>query len=545
VAEPEGSGQRTTRRLGGRERLWARLGLRGRITFLFGSGALLLSLIMGSISYLTASHFLVTERQSATLTKALTDAATVQTGLDPALDNSAAAVIDQLDLASGTGALLLQHGGTYPSALGLGVGSVPAAMVRMVRSGTPAVQTYVLGGAPHLAVGIPIPAVHAVFFEIVDVSDLQHTLRVLLLALTVAGLITTVLGAVVGRTASERSLRPLNAVSRAARAIAGGQLATRLTAAAADPDLAGLTSSFNLMVDQLEERIQREARFNSDVSHELRSPLTTLGATLEVLEAHQEQLSPRARQALLLLGADLRRFERMVADLLEISRSDAGSSDVVLEEVSAGELVRRAVVASSRTLPRFEPPPVHIAGEAERIHLLVDKRRFERVMANLLENAALYGGGATKVITRIGPRSAGGEETIEVVVEDAGPGVPETERSKIFERFYRGQAAGRRGTGTGTGLGLSLVAEHVRLHGGRVWAEEVSGGGARFVVQLPIDASGPDDPADEPPDTADEPPDTADEPDGHDGTANGSDGARAHERLDAAGREDGPGSEPR
>jgi signal transduction histidine kinase len=344
-----------------------------------------------------------------------------------------------------------------------------------------------LDGTPHLAVGVPIPSVHAEFFEIVDVGDLQHTLQVLLLALAAAGLVTTALGAALGRAASERSLRPLNGVSRAARAIAGGQLATRLAAAPSDPDLAGLTSSFNLMVDQLEERILREARFNSDVSHELRSPLTTLSATLEVLESHQEELSPRARQALVLLGADLRRFQRMVADLLEISRSDAGSSDVVLEEVAVGELVRRAVMASARTLPDFEPPPLQIDPEVEGTHLRVDKRRFERVMANLLENAAFYGGGATRVVTGPGPSLPDGRMTVEVAVEDRGPGVPQTERSKVFERFYRGQHSGRRGTGTGTGLGLSLVAEHVRLHGGRVWVEDAPGGGARFVVQLPID----------------------------------------------------------
>ena len=91
------------------------------------------------------------------------------------------------------------------------------------------------------------------------------------------------------------------------------------------------------------------------------------------------------------------------------------------------------------------------------------------------------------MVTQPGPDLPDGRPTVEVVVEDNGPGVPETERSKVFERFYRGQASGRRGTGTGTGLGLSLVAEHVRLHGGRVWAEDVTDGGARFVVQLPVD----------------------------------------------------------
>lgn len=474
-------------RLRKRDRLWERFGLRGRVTLTFGLGALLLSLIMGGLSYFTTRHFLVGERVTAAVTKTLSDAGTVQTALDPGgLDQKPSDVIDGIDLAQGSGALIIQHGQDYPSGLGLGVATVPSELRSLVASGVAATQTFARSGTPYVTVGVPIPSVNAQFYEVFDLSDLQHTLRVLLLALAAAGVLTTVLGVVAGRSASSRSLRPLTGVSRAATAIAGGELETRLPAAPADPDLAGLTSSFNLMVDQLEERIQREARFNSDVSHELRSPLTTLSASLAVLEAHQEELAPRARQALVLLGEDLRRFERMVADLLEISRSGTVSAEVVMEEVSVGELVRRAVVAGTRSLPRFPPPRVEVDPLVEHAHLRVDKRRFERVMVNLLENAAFYGGGATRVATEPGPPDPEGRDTVRVAVEDAGPGVPEAERSKVFERFYRGQASGRRGTGTGTGLGLSLVAEHVRLNGGTVWAESVDGGGARFVVQLPL-----------------------------------------------------------
>ena len=161
-----------------------------------------------------------------------------------------------------------------------------------------------------------------------------------------------------------RSLRPLADVSRAAGAIAGGELDTRLDADAADPDLEGLTNSFNAMVDQLQERIEREARFNSDVSHELRSPLTTLAAALEVLEADRDQLPPRSQRALQLLGDDLRRFQRMVGDLLEMSRADAGSVDVFLEEVNVSELVQRSVEAGVRAHGRPHgtgtPPEVHV-----------------------------------------------------------------------------------------------------------------------------------------------------------------------------------------
>jgi signal transduction histidine kinase len=290
-------------------------------------------------------------------------------------------------------------------------------------------------------------------------------LRVLGLTLIVVGIFTTVLGAALGRFASSRSLRPLAGVSRAAVAIAGGRLDTRLDPDPADPDLEDLTASFNTMVDQLQERIEREAQFNSDVSHELRSPLTTLSASLEVLEADAKNMPARAQRALGLLGDDLRRFQRMVGDLLEMSRADAGGGDVFIEEVDVTELVQRSVDAGLRTLTVNGPAPTMVtAPEVRTIHVGVDKRRFERVMANLLENAANYGGGATRVTVGLDPDES---NIVQIGVEDAGPGIDPLERNRVFERFYRGSASGRRGTGTGTGLGLALVAEHVRLMDGR------------------------------------------------------------------------------
>ena len=318
-----------------------------------------------------------------------------------------------------------------------------------------------------------------------DLSDLAHTLRVLALTLFGAGVVTTLLGVGLGRFAATRSLRPLADVSQAAGAIAGGDLDTRLDADAVDPDLEGLTKSFNTMVDELQVRIEREARFNSDVSHELRSPLTTLSATLEVLEADRDQLPPRSQRALTLLGDDLRRFERMVADLLEISRADAGSVDLVLEEVNVAELVQRSVEAGARGRDgrRGEPPPdVRIDPAVRESQVGADKRRFERVMANLMENAAHYGGGVTDIAVTPAPD----DRAVAVVVDDAGPGIDPAERDRIFERFYRGSASGRRGTGTGTGLGLALVAQHMHAMNGDVRVESSPAGGARFVVTLPV-----------------------------------------------------------
>jgi signal transduction histidine kinase len=165
----------------------------------------------------------------------------------------------------------------------------------------------------------------------------------------------------------------------------------------------------------------------------------------------------------------------MVTDLLEISRFDTGSAELSLDDVRVDELVQHAVQASGNG-----NLPVELAPEVAGLQVSVDKRRIERVVVNLVENAAVYAGGVTRLAVEAT------DDTVRLIVEDAGPGVPAEARARIFERFFRGSAAGRRGAGDGTGLGLSLVAEHVRLHGGRVWVEDRPEGGSRFVVELPI-----------------------------------------------------------
>ena len=374
-----------------------RLGIGARITAIFGLGALVLSVSMGGLSYFTTRHFLLAERESAAQHTAFANANVVRSSLQQG-DSQYADLLASLDAGSDSHSVLIHTTNIYPSSPSLSFSSIPNRLRTEVLAGSVATQTYLpnVAGQPQIVVGVPIPSVRADYFEVFDLSDLAHTLRVLELTLLGAGIITTILGTALGRFAASRSLRPLAGVSRAAVAIAGGQLDTRLDSDAADPDLAGLTASFNAMVDQLQVRIEREARFNSDVSHELRSPLTTLSASLEVLEADRANLPPRAARALQLLGDDLRRFQRMVGDLLEMSRADAGSVDVFLEEVNVSELVQRAVDAGLRTLADGGAPPrVVIPDDVRTLRVGVDKRRFERVMANLLENAANYGHGAT------------------------------------------------------------------------------------------------------------------------------------------------------
>ena len=230
------------------------------------------------------------------------------------------------------------------------------------------------------------------------------------------------------------------------------------------------------MARALEERIHRDARFASEVSHELRSPLTTLKASVGVLESRKNELSKRSQTALDLLSRDLERFNRLVSELLEISGYDAGAASLELEEVNVAQFIQ-ATTRNDTSITYMLP------ANAESLVMNVDKRRLARALSNLLDNAHRYGNGPTLI------EVSTNENSIQIAVEDAGPGISIEERKIIFDRFSRGSSSGQRGDDGGTGLGLSLVQEDARLHGGKVWVENPkgteSGTGSRFVIELP------------------------------------------------------------
>ncbi|MFM7080362.1 MAG: ATP-binding protein [Actinomycetota bacterium] len=310
---------------------------------------------------------------------------------------------------------------------------------------------------------------------------INETLGSVRASLILATIITVLVGLMLGIVSSERVVRPLAGAADAARAIADGRLDTRLEPTD-DPDLNALTDAFNDMVARLQERVERDARFASDVSHELRSPLMTLAASVEVMLSRRDELTERSQAALDLLVADVARFSGLVEDLLEISRYDAGAVRLNRDTLRASELVEQSVRASS--LPRS---PVHIDPRCADATLSGDRRRLARVVANLIDNARSHGGGSAAVVVSPADDSA---SHVWISVEDAGEGVVEGDSERIFERFSRGVGASKRGASEGAGLGLALVREHVRLHGGRVWVERRRDGasGARFVVELPCES---------------------------------------------------------
>ena len=237
-----------------------------------------------------------------------------------------------------------------------------------------------------------------------------------------------------------------------------------------------LASTFNQMANTLEQRIEADAKFASNVSHELRSPLTTIMASIEVLNGNAASLDENSKLALDLLNEDLERFKQLVEDLLEISRYDVGSNALTLERFLVVEFLERLTEQRSSGVMSINFP-----FEINDILIEADKRRLARVISNLLDNADHYAGGATHIEVRAD------EDTLILSVIDNGPGITQEDRSSIFERFARGAEGSRRGSSTGTGLGLSLVTEHVKLHGGSVEVTSANsdGSGSKFTVTLP------------------------------------------------------------
>jgi two-component system sensor histidine kinase MtrB len=461
------------------------LSLRAKVTVAFGVGAALVSAVLAGATFAIVDHYLLGQQEQSAAHLTFSDARVVRRDLargGPDLG----VVLASLSVPQATSAYLYQDGRWYSGAFTFGYGTqgsrplgVPRALVIMVNGGVPARQRVVVQGEPAVTVGVPLAAVAADFFEVHSLSELSSTLDVLAWVLAGCAAATTLGGVLLGRWASGRLVRPLGDVANVAAAIAGGALERRLPPGGG-PELSRLSASFNDMVGALEERIKRDARFASDVSHELRSPLTTIQAGIELLQADKESLPADAQQALELLSAEVSRFSVMVQDLLEMSRYDAGAAPLDIEELALDELVESAVSAYAGC-----SVPVIVELPAKELWLLADRRRLQRVLVNLLDNAAAHGGGAVAV--RVARQ---GDEAL-VAVEDAGPGVAPAERAAIFERFYRGAAAGRRGEDNGTGLGLALVAEHVKAQGGLVEVTDRPGGGARFVVRLPLRAPRP------------------------------------------------------
>ena len=443
---------------------------------------------MSVITFGLTRENLLNQREETAVSQAVDNAGKMADSLEPSesatsFDCDAQKIVNDLtslETPGGAQLVLRCNERWYSANAVFSQDNIPADLVEVVGLGQSARMRSDYEGQPMLITGVPLtallPAVDAQYYEGQSFAELESTLGGLGISLLGASALTTLAGGLLGFWASRRVVRPLLDVGRAADAIAGGRLDTRLPTGT-DPDVDRLATPFNDMATALQDRIERDARFASEVSHELRSPLMTMSASVEVLENMREELPDRAQTALDLLSADVDRFQQLVEDLLEISRFDAGAIKLHLEEVLVAEMVIQAVSAIGGG-----GVPVMYDEDVSDVIVRVDKRRLARVLANLFDNAEKYAGGSTGVsIVRV-------DDKVQIAVEDDGPGVPADDRDRIFDRFSRGTESGKRSPDSGVGLGLALVSEHVRMHGGQVWVEDRRGEqhGARFVVELPI-----------------------------------------------------------
>jgi two-component system sensor histidine kinase MtrB len=469
--------------------LLGRVSLRGRVMLAYGLLALGLSAVLAIVTWSVVSDYLTSQRTSSAVVVTSDNAAALRYGLfgapqpcRPARERAECGspmlqpgvqVMDVLNSLPSTDAAasMLYLEDHWYSLTGQ-PSDLPPDLIQTALGGTVVQRRIEVGGQPVLAVGVPMGRQGEAFFEWHPLESLDNTLRTLKITLIVAAIATALVGLAVGRLASTLALRPLAELTRVADAVARGKLDARLEAEN-DPHLGGLARSFNQTAADLERRVAADARFAGDVSHELRTPLMTMLNSMQLIQNHRVELPPVVREPVELLGDDLDRFRRLVIDLLEISRDDGGDRGS-REIVRIADLVRAAANATAgREVTTVEP-------EAEGLTLQADKRRLERVIANLVENAEDHAGGCKGVGVE-----AGGLGVI-ITVDDAGPGIAVEDRSRIFERFGRGETSGR---GRGVGLGLAIVARHVQWHHGTIQVTDHPGGGARFVVELPAKIS--------------------------------------------------------
>ena len=280
--------------------------------------------------------------------------------------------------------------------------------------------------------------------------------------------------------ASRRVVLPVRRLARAAQRMSGGDLSVRIQPRGRD-ELAQLVTSFNEMASALEDKVgkleQMEARarqFAGDVSHELRTPLTAMTAVTDILHEHPG-LTGDAAAAARLVRHEVLHLNRLVEDLIEISRFDAGTAQLVTDETDVATIVGRCLRTRSWTDVSADVP----AGLTVRL----DRRRFDIIVANLVGNAMRHGDPPVTVKAGLQPDGRGGAR-LTVDVRDHGHGLAPAAIPHLFDRFFKADTA--RSRSEGSGLGLAIAWENARLHGGRIQAGNHPDGGAIFTVSLPV-----------------------------------------------------------
>ena len=338
-----------------------------------------------------------------------------------------------------------------------------------------------LGDRTRLVAGGRLQPAGPDFYFVHDASGIEDALTQLRLALGVGSLVLALLALVAARLAARRVLAPVEAAGRAAERIERGDLSARVPVTSRD-EFGAWAERFNRMAAALDETIGRlresqaqNRRFVADESHELRTPLSALVAEASIIREHLDGLPPEARRAGELLAGDVARLRTLVDELMELSRFDASAEQVDAEPVD--------LVALVRTIATARLPEAHLALPAAPVVVATERRRLERILGNLLDNAREHAGAADVDVELL----QGADEVV-IAVADRGPGVPPDRLARIFERFYKADPSRRSGS---SGLGLAIAAEHAQLLGGRLTAANRPEGGLRIELRLPVTGSLP------------------------------------------------------
>ncbi|WP_298251581.1 MtrAB system histidine kinase MtrB [uncultured Arthrobacter sp.] len=317
-----------------------------------------------------------------------------------------------------------------------------------------------------------------------DLSTMQATLNYIQRVLAISGLILLVMIGAIAWYVTRSVVRPVSHAAAVSEKLAAGQLQERMEVSGED-EVARLGVSFNHMAGSLQDQInqlaqlsQMQQRFVSDVSHELRTPLTTVRMAAEVLHDAREDFDPINRRSAEILFDQVERFQALLADLLEISRFDAGAATLEAESVDIVQLVQHAIDGAWPLAERLGSEVTIISTESSCI-VDADARRIDRILRNLIVNALEHGEGRpVDIHINCSP------EAVAVAVRDHGIGMTGDQASRVFDRFWRADAARARTTG-GSGLGLSIATEDARLH--RAWLEAWGepGQGSCFRLTLP------------------------------------------------------------
>ncbi|TGZ17680.1 two-component sensor histidine kinase [Streptomyces sp. S816] len=378
--------------------------------------------------------------------------------------------------------------------------SVPSDLRDRVNNGTTAAQSYTRivysngkDAQPALVIGKQVNDPNGRPYELYYLFPLTQEEKSLSLVkgtLATAGLFVVVLLGAIAWLVVRQVVTPVRMAAGIAERLSAGQLQERMKVTGED-DIARLGEAFNKMAQNLQGKIQQledlsrmQRRFVSDVSHELRTPLTTVRMAADVIHEAREDFDPVTSRSAELLADQLDRFESLLADLLEISRFDAGAAALEAEPIDLREVVRR-VVGGAEPLAERKGTRIRVVGDLQPVVAEADARRVERVLRNLVVNAVEHGEGKD-VIVKLA--SAGG--AVAVAVRDYGVGLKPGEATRVFSRFWRADPARARTTG-GTGLGLSIALEDARLHGGWLQAWGEPGGGSQFRLTLPRTADEP------------------------------------------------------